>query len=548
MKPYLYEILPKLGGVMTNEERLRLFNQTFHEVLAENAENVNCLIVDEDGNIRIENLKRITDKLGMGSLDFYRKERDEATQRIIGKCIKIPSKDMLLLIAVCLELDTDAANLLLRAAGYGNYLKNLQEFIIFCGLNNIKSIDDVSSKLFQYGFREQAALMTVSYHSDKDIIKKFSDYFVRLCDAKGYDKKKILNRAELVSAQLDPEQNKYYYNAFYGQKSVKIVLDHAQVMRLFKALKLSINEKMDYLGFLLELDVIHEDSVKTLLDAVNADAYADAGGNGAANPQSIDHNSVFTQYITNSMDHLYWDQLDGFIEQIFGSIRSFAVFYSQLILYEGFRNVADFCSEYELSTKSHYNYVLGITLPELTTLTAFSFLFKKMTIQIYNTLLKKAGKYIFDNNEDSVVYIIAKELLVNKQNDTPAFGDLYDFTEFSVATPEHNKEYLYEDLEVLYLELVKIVSRNLLGYAKTSGLKIRAADMSILKTLAEKLVKSSVINYSEFFGGLFASDGAVRVRGFMDILKDKLGFSDDSPLMIRLMNQTAGQAEGRHHG
>jgi hypothetical protein len=305
---------------------------------------------------------------------------------------------------------------------------------------------------------------------------------------------------------------------------------------------------MDYLGFLLELDVIHEDSVKALLDAVNTDVYDDAGVYSGANPQSIDHNSVFTQYITSRMDHLYWDQLDGFIEQIFGSIRSFAVFYNQLIRYEGFRNVADFCSEYELSTKSHYNYVLGITLPELTTLTAFTFLFRKMSVQIYNTLLKKAGKYIFDNNEDSVVYVIAKELLTCKRTNTAAFGDLYDFTEYVVATPEYNKEYLYEDLAELYLELVKIVARNLLGYAKNSGLRIKPADLSVLKTLAEKLVKSSVVNYSDFISGLFDGDGKAHAGGFARILKDKLGFSDESPLIIRLQELAEGQTEGRCHG
>lgn len=548
MKQYLYDILPKIGGVMTNEERLALFNRTFHEVLEENAENVNCPIIDAYGNINIENLKRITDKLGMGSLDFYRKEKDETTHRLVGKCIKIPSKDMLLLIAVCLELDTDAAYRLLRAAGYGNYLKNMKEFIIFCGLNNIKSIDDVSGKLFEYGFREQAALMTVSYNSEKDVIKKFSDYFIKLCDEKNLDKKKVLERAGLVSAQLDPEKNKYYYNAFYGQKSVKIVLDHSQVLRLFAALELTTSEKMAYLGFLLELDVVHEDSVKALLDSVNADADNAAGGSKAASPPSVDHNSVFTQYISNRMDHLYWDQLDGFIEQTFGNIRSYAVFYNQLILFEGFRNVADFCSEYELSTKSHYNYILGITLPEMTTLTAFSFLFRKMTVQIYNTLLKKAGKYIFDNNEDSVVYIIAKEILAHKKIGASAFGDLYDFVEYLVVPSEDSREYLYEDLGELYLELVKIISRNLLASAKASGLSLKHADQAQLKTLAEKLVKPPVLNYTDYFGGLFTGATTAQIQAFMDILVKKLGFWEQSPFVLRLREQAAGKPEDKAHG
>jgi hypothetical protein len=537
-----------MNGVMTNEARLALFNQTFHEVLVQNAQNVNCPIIDEDGVIHIENLKRITDKLGMGSLDFYRKEKDEATQKIVGKCIKIPSKDMLLLMAVCLELDTETAHTLLRAAGYGNYLKNLKEFIIFCGLNNIKSIDDVSKKLFQYGFREQAALMTVSYRSEKDIAKRFSDYFIKLCAAKDYDKKKILERAGLVSAQLDSENNKYYYNAFNGQKSVKIVLNHTQVMRLFTALDLDVSEKMEYLRFLLELDVIHEDSIRILLDSVNVDTYTDEGDYPAAKALRVDHNSVFTQYMTNKLDHLHWHQLDGFISQTFSSIRSFAVFYNQLVAYEGFRNIAELCNEYGLSTKSHYNYVLGITLPELTTLTAFSFLFRKMTIQIYNTLLKKAGKCIFDNNEDSIVYIIAKELLINKKSGVSVFGDLYDFVESFVIPSEDNQEYLYEDLGELYLELVKIISRNLLSYAKNTGLDIKTEDQAILKALAENLVKSHILNYSEYFGGVLRAGGDAQASGFAQILKDKFGFSEDSALIGYLHNDRKRNAEGSCHG
>lgn len=548
MKQYLYDILPKLSGVMTNEERLELFDETFHQVLEENAHNVDCPIIDEDGIVLIENLKRITDKLGMGSLDFYRKERDEASQKIVGRCIKIPSKDMLLLICVCLEVDADTAHTLLRAAGYGNYLKNLKEFIIFCGLNNIKSIDEVSKKLFQYGFREQAALMTVSYNSQKDVIRRFSDYFAKLCDAKGQDKKKILEKAGLVSAKLEPERNKYYYNAFYGQKSVKIILEHAQVLQLFKAMDLSAGEKTEYLRFLLEEDFIHEDSIKILLDSVNESVDIESTDSSDDNPLSVERNSVFTQYISNSMDHLHWQQLDGFVQQTFGSIRSFAVFYNQLLHYEGFRNVADFCHEYALSTKSHYNYILGITLPELTTLTAFTFLFRKMTIQIYNTLLKKAGKCIFDNNEDSVVYIIAKDLLIRKKSGEAIFGDLYDFVEHLVAPLDNTGEFLYEDLGDLYLELVKIIARNLLDYIKNSAMELKQGDISALKMLAEKTMKIPVTNYSVLFARLFQGWEDGLINGFVQSLKKKLGFSDDSALVIKLRKQLVRNAEDRCNG
>lgn len=548
MKQYLYDIMPKLNEVITSSERLTLFDQTFHRVIEENAGNVDCPIIDEDGVILIENLKRITDKLGMGSLDFYRKEKDETTQKTLGRCIKIPSKDMLLLIAVCLELDADTADTLLRAAGYGNYLKNLKEFIICCGLNNIKSIDEVSRKLFQYGYREQAALMTVSYNSEKDIIKKFSDYFMAICDAKGCDKKKVLEKAELVSAKLEPEINKYYYNAFYGQKSVKIVLHHEQVLRLFKALDLTATEKSEYLGFLLDLDVIHEESIKTLLESINSDADEEEGRVPSDNPPSLDHPSVFTQYITNRLDHLHWEALDGFVQQTFGGIRSFAIFYNQLIRYEGFKNVSDFCREYELSAKSHYNYILGITLPELQSLTAFAFLFRKMTVQIYNTLLKKAGKYIFDNNEDSIIYIIAKELLSRKESGEVLFGDLYDFTEQLVTAPDNGRQFLYEDLQGLYFELVKILARNVLAYLKNAGVELQPEDQATVKSLAEQISKIGAVNYSDYFGALFRGCPADVTEGFIVLLMEKLGFSADSVLVGQLRYKHEENAEDTVNG
>ena len=198
-------VMRKLRRLLRDEERLELFNAKFHEIIGRNSKNTDLSLM-EDGVIRLEELKRLTDKVGVGTLDFYKKEQSAETGRTTGRCVKFPSKDTILLIGVCLELDARELNELLTAAGYGTYIKNLKEFIIYCGLNNIVSIDDIRRKLLKYGYREQDALMNVEYGGEKDAMRDFGRRFEELCDKKGLDRRKVLEQAALLSRMPAPKR------------------------------------------------------------------------------------------------------------------------------------------------------------------------------------------------------------------------------------------------------------------------------------------------------------------------------------------------------
>jgi hypothetical protein len=520
----------KLMRLVSGGKRLDQFNETFHRILRENAKNSDYVLMSGDGVAHIENLKRITDRIGTGSIDFYRKERNPLTNSVTGRCVSIPSKDMLLLISVCLELDADTVSSLLVSAGYNNYVKNLKEFIIYCGLNNIRSIEEVSAKLFQHGYREQDALMSVTYKDVSSAMASFGAYFDSLCEMKRLDKKQVLERAGLISPVLDPEINKYYNSAFYGQKTVKIVLSCAQAMSLFRALELDYEEQTAYLDFLSELDIVADDDVELLLNGFMEDISRTNAAAAAASYPDVEDNSVFTQYLTTQLRYLPWEQLDAFILENFGTIRSFAVFYNQLIRYEGYKNISQFCSAFKLSAKSHYNYIAGISLPALSSLTATAFLFRRMSVQIYNTMLKKAGKYIFDCDDDSPVYLLAKELLLKKGKSAMAFGELYDCAEYFVTVREFTAP--DDDLRLLYMELVKILSRCLSDYLKQNGIALDGDLLKTLKAAAEQPSVAGVVSFSGFFGRLNAAgNNTGALNGFKDVLREKFGFSPDSPLL-----------------
>jgi len=522
----------KLGRLISEEKRLEQFNEVFHKVLRDNAKNSDYELIGEDGVVNIENLKRITDRIGTGSIDFYRKERNPLTNEIAGRCVRIPSKDMLLLISVCLELDADTVSSLLLSAGYSNYVKNLKEFIIYCGLNNIKSVDEISAKLFQHGYREQDALMPVAYKDHANAMESFSAYFDALCAAKALDKKEVLERAGLISPIQDPEINQYYNSAFYGQKAVKITLRHDQAHRLFTALGLDYEEKTAYLDFLLKLGIISEDDAELLLAGVKEDISRAEMMSASSKYPDIGDNSVFTQYLSAQLDNLRWEQLDDFIRENFGTIRSFAVFYEQLIRYEGYKNVSQFCSAFSLSAKSHYNYVAGVSLPTLSTLTATAFLFKKMTVQIYNTILKKAGKQVFDCDDDSAVYLLAKELLLAKKTEKILFGDLFDWTERFVFYRQLSGP--ADDLRQLYPELCKILSRHLSAWLKLHRIELGDETLKALRAAQEQSAAPAPFSavFRDVVEAVESAPGGVRGKAgtLMENMKEKFGFSDDSVL------------------
>jgi hypothetical protein len=75
----------KLGRLAPGEMRLVQFNGVLHKVLRDNAKNSDYELISEDGVVNIENLKRITDRIGTGSIRlFYRnREKNPLTKREI---------------------------------------------------------------------------------------------------------------------------------------------------------------------------------------------------------------------------------------------------------------------------------------------------------------------------------------------------------------------------------------------------------------------------------------------------------------------------------
>ena len=529
MKIDYAEILSKLNKMNTNRERLNNFDETFHIVIQEYAKEESILpLVNEDGSIQLENLKRKTDKLGMGTLSFYSPSAD--------KCTLIPTKDTILLMALGLGMDIEDADRLLKSAGYGSYMKNLREFIIYIGLRYKKSIDQVSEKLIQYGYRENAAMENVEYRQEPSNIKDFSGYFKKICKKKGLSERKVLERAGLVSPELDADKNRYYSNAFYGTKAVQVVLDCHQVIRLFEALNLTGDEKRDYMESLKKLGVLNDDDICLMSEGIQS---------GIKKEQEVWHRekiahvlekSVFTQYITSGMKTTVWDNMDDFITDHFGYIRNFAIFYQRLLDFEGYGSVAKFCKTFKLSDRSHYSYLDSSSVPDLSHLTALSFLMKKMTIQIYNTLLKKSGKLAYEEEEESAIYIIAKSFLLSKTGEVVMFGALYNFLESLVMDQEENLIAVRrEELSRLYFEVAKIVSRNLRSYVKEKNAQADETEFNYIEVLIKENRKELNINYSNIVSKITSRWDELKVQEFKSLLKNRLGFEEDSYLMTAIV-------------
>lgn len=528
MKIDYAEILHKLNKMNSNRERLKGFDETFHIVLLKYAKEETILsLVKEGGSIHLENLKRKTDKLGMGTLSFYSPSED--------KCTMIPTKDTLLLMALGLGMEIEDADKLLKSAGYGSYMKNLREFIIYVGLRYKKSLDQVSEKLLQYGYRENAALENVEYRRKDSNIKEFSRGFKEMCQKKGLSEKKVLENAQMVSPEFEADRNRYYSSAFNGTKAVQVVLDYHQVIRLLEALMLTNDEKRDYTESLQKLRVI-QDNEKRLISAWIQ--------SGIKKEQEVWHRekiahvmkeSVFTHHIASGMKTTDWDRMDDFITDHFGYIRSFAIFYQRLLDFEGYGSAAKFCKTFKLSDRSHYSYLDSSSLPELSHLTALCFLMKKMTIQIYNTLLKKSGKLAYEEDEESAIYIIAKNFLQSKTEEVVLFGALYDFIESLVLDQEENLVAVQrEELNRLYFEVSKIVSRNLRSYVKETQAPANEQEINFIEDLVKENCKELNLNYSEIVARVTSQWDEGKIQEFRSLLKNRLGFEEESYLMMTI--------------
>ena len=302
--------------------------------------------------------------------------------------------------------------------------------------------------------------------------------------------------------------------------------------RLCIALCLDREEILEYIDFITELGAITREERGRLARSLRDNGFEASEAQRAEYPL-VDRKSVFTQQISTRMERLDWGDLDDYIGETFESIRSFAVFYEQVLRFEGYRNVLEFCRSFSLSEKSHYNYVAGITIPEQIPLTIFAFLMKCMTLHIYNTLMKKAGKISFNIEEDSAVYILATELLGIQQKSDCLFGSLFDCTEeilrrFRAETPGK-----IDELEELFAEMCKLLARNVLAFEAKKKMKLDAADDGF-KKLSEKGTAGQENPFFDLLAGRIAVWQPKAREEFSGLLTEKFGFSRESGLISRI--------------
>ena len=520
-------IIEKLNKVPTENQRLENFDKAFHEIIKASRYCKDFDLLYDDGSIKIENIKRATDKLGLGTLDFY-----SSTE---GRCTSIPTKDTLMLMAVGLGLDLKDLKTLIVTSGNSIHMKSLKEFIICCGLKNDKSIDEISEKLMQYGYREQSAFMSVEYNNDKKVVVGFRSYFKTLCRKKKLNERDVLEKARLSSPLLEPDKNKYYFNAFCGQKAVKIILDKKQTERLFAAMDLNKDEMLEYTEFLLQSEFIEPVTARGVFNDIRQGKLINLTENIRPKYPRVDMASRGTELFANRLERLKWNEIDEFIQENFSVIRSYAIFYEGVLSANGYNNVAQFCEQFNLSSKSHYNYVAGISLPELARLTAIAFLFRKMTTQIYNTLLKKSGKFSFNDDEDSAVYIVAMELLRCKKSGEMMFGSLYDCVEKLISEDRIIDSSLNE-LQELFYGLADIIYRNILFYDKEN--KIPGVYAHSLAS-----IELEHLTYTDYFVSIICKWSSDSVNEILNELEEKFGFHRDSNLLESISRNIALNVE-----
>lgn len=112
------------------------------------------------------------------------------------------------------------------------------------------------------------------------------------------------------------------------------------------------------------------------------------------------------------------------------------------------------------------------------------------------------------------------------------FGRLYNFVENLVMGQEENFVGVRrEELNRLYFEVSKIVSRNLLAYIKESNAPANHEEITYIKGLTMESGKEMKINFSKLVAKVASRWEEQTIHEFKGILKDRLGFEEDSYLL-----------------
>lgn len=515
--------------IFSGKSRLKEFDKAFKEIVREsNRRQQEELWVDSNDNINFAIIKKEAGVIGSGGFNFCSVKK--------RKCIRIPSKENILLISAVLELSVEEAEELLRSAGYLLYPKNLREFIIYTGLNNVCTLEEIQTKLEQYGYRERASLSRVEYiESEKIDIKGLSKYFKAKCKEKHLLPKKVLITAGLIHPNEDMDKNNYYYNTFMGMKETITYLTPNQCFSLFSSLKLNKDDQNEYINVILNSGALSDFSkeISELVQLINKKEEVELCNYNY--PNDINNFSVFTTVIKNKAEKLKWSEIDDYIKIHFREIRSFATYYQQLLEYNGYKNINEFIRKYNLSDRSHYDYAAGFSIPTLTHLTSIALLMPKLSEYIYKALLKKSGHNVFTENIYNIVITLTYKYLNTKEDNEILFGKVFTNLEDILYVNNECIDSFSEEIFTLYLDMCKLLSRKFIAYIKDRDINIEKTSLLII----DKLQKGRQKIIDEPLGCLifkiivkWKND---HINDLVYILKEYYGFDENSYLIKSLL-------------
>lgn len=444
-----------------NEKKLLEFDRIFKSIVydIENRSNKKQWL-NADGSIKFNLIVNRAGQMNSGSFRFY-KSRE-------GKCLEFPSKDHAMIVALVLEMNSEEFERFLYAAGWDIYPKNLKDFIIYVGINNSRNLIDIQSKLSEYGYFDMHSLQKTEHIDDyeKMLNNELKDYFKNICEEKGLKQKKVLKLAKLIDPNNDLSTNHFYYNGFLNNKKKPIQLKYFQLMNLMESLALDFEEKQGFCRKLIDLGALSlfPEELKAVNDFIYEGKILEV-----KEGLKYEHNkerSVVTSLVRTASKEIEWDKIDEEISSTFYDIKRFAVFYKQILEENDYKSVSKFIKDYALSSKIQYEYVDGLTIPERNTISVLALILPKITLARYNSLLKKAGKYVFNQNEESIVVNIMTDILKENDRDCLLLGLVIEAIENCIYDLGNT---LNAEMIDWYIHMSKFVDKRFAKWLKEKG-------------------------------------------------------------------------------
>lgn len=530
-----------------DKERLKKFNHEFCNVLLKYQNDIQygeplvIQVVSQNELGDIHNRTKLNGKAlqlltgRLGYTNSYFKGKKE-------KFLILPRKEFLLLIIAALDLG-EHTDEILATAGYTAYPKNLNEFIILVGIRNHKPLDLIQNKLLDYGYRGYKTIDD-EYHFDDEKLdggELFRDILSRYCDIKDVKIKDVMYQSGLYSVRWDVNKNSYYYEAFLGKGNQPLHFTNEQILRIMEVLKLSKVEQIEFAKELSQNHFLLEDEDDHLFDLIEANEVEylqKPTKNVEAEKLTANEVSVHTRFINETTENITWEEMDRFIRRNFGSIRSFALFFEDVLQYEGV-SISEFITRTGIGKSAFYEYIGGLALPEPYRITVLISMMSRCNEYIYLTLLKKAGKLEFGDKSDSPLIIIMQMLLQTKKNDEILFGKLFDLLE-DILAQEISIGTLYEEICSAYRYQCEIIARYL---SKQSIYYMLPDEMKmILKLNSKGTQPDDLVLISEKLRYISGNINPDIRKNLYDILMNTYQFDTESKL-LRLLVQNEKQLE-----